>query len=258
VLLRSSLDVFEPLLRQQHVIVNVTVPPSLPMARANPMVVRQLLISILTWLIQEMPDSTCEAQVAVDDHWLSVTFTGRVASQLPPGTDVFRRKEELQTIAQLAKMAHAEVAYQATVGDAWTIQVRIPASPKKTVLMVDDNMDAIRLAQRYLEQSDEFNLVTLSTPGDALQLARNLRPVCVLLDVMMPDHDGWELLTQLKSDSETAPIPVIVTSILTDHGLARALGASSFLPRPFSALQLVAALRSAIALSAQSQAVLPA
>jgi CheY-like chemotaxis protein len=124
--------------------------------------------------------------------------------------------------------------------------------------MVDDNMDAIRLAQRYLEQSEEFNLVSLSMPGDALQQAKSLRPICVLLDVMMPDHDGWELLTQLKSDPETSSIPVIVTSILTDHGLARALGASSFLPRPFSALQLVAALRSAIALSAQSQATLSA
>jgi CheY-like chemotaxis protein len=118
--------------------------------------------------------------------------------------------------------------------------------------MVDDNMDAIRLAQRYLEQSEEFNLVTLSVPGETLQQTRSLRPVCILLDVMMPDHDGWELLTQLKSDPETSPIPIIVTSILTDHGLARALGASSFLPRPFSALQLVAALRSAIALAVQS------
>lgn len=258
VLLRSSLDVFEPLLRQQRVIVNVMAPPSLPMARANPMVVRQLLISILTWLIQEMPDSTCEVQVALDDHWLTVDFTGRVASHITPGGEVFSRKEELQTIAQLAAMAHAEVTYQATVGATWTVQVRMPASPKKTVLMVDDNMDAIRLAQRYLEQSEEFNLVALSMPGDALQQAKSLRPVCVLLDVMMPDHDGWELLTQLKSDPETTPIPVIVTSILTDHGLARALGASAFLPRPFSALQLVAALRSAIALSAQSQATLSA
>jgi CheY-like chemotaxis protein len=257
-LLRSSLDVFEPLLRQHHVIVNVMVPPSLPMARANPMVVRQLLISILTWLIQEMPDSTCEVQVSLDDHWLTVNFTGPVAPHVTHGSDVFSRKEELQTIAQLAGMAHAEVTCQATVGANWTVLVRLPASPKKAVLMVDDNMDAIRLAQRYLEQSEEFNLVSLSMPGDALQQAKSLRPICVLLDVMMPDHDGWELLTQLKSDPETSSIPVIVTSILTDHGLARALGASSFLPRPFSALQLVAALRSAIALSAQSQATLSA
>jgi CheY-like chemotaxis protein len=251
-LLRSSLDVLEPLLRQHHVAITLAVSPALPMARANPMVVRQLLITILTWLIREMPDSTCEVQVYLNEHWLSVNFEGRLPDAILSADEIFSRKEELQTISQLAEMAHAEVSYQSSMDAGWSLRVRLPASPKKTVLMVDDNMDAIRLAQRYLEQSEEFNLVTLSVPGETLQQTRSLRPVCILLDVMMPDHDGWELLTQLKSDPETSPIPIIVTSILTDHGLARALGASSFLPRPFSALQLVAALRSAIALAVQS------
>jgi CheY-like chemotaxis protein len=257
-LLRSSLDVFEPLLRQHHVVINVVMPQTLPMARANPMVVRQLFISILTWLVQEMPDSTCEVRVSIDDNELTIRFTGLMAARASLADGDFSKKEEFQTITQLAVMAHASMSYQAVAGAEWFIQVRMPANQKKTVLMVDDNMDAIRLAQRYLEQNDEFNLVALSMPSDALQQAKTLRPVCILLDVMMPDHDGWELLTLLKSDPETSNIPIIVTSILSDHGLARALGATSFLPRPFSAQQLLMALRSATALVIQPQAVLSA
>ena len=262
VLLRSSLSVFEPLLRQHNLQVSLAVASPLPVAYANPMVVRQLFISILTWLVQEIPGDLCEVSVFVDANGLAVSFTGPVAVRTDARTDartektrdVFGRKEELQTIRQLAEMAHAEVAFRAA--DAmWSIEVRLPANAKKTVLMVDDNADAIRLAQRYLEQNEDFNLVTLSNPGEALQQAKVLRPVCILLDVMMPEHDGWELLTLLKSDPETASIPIIVTSILTDHGLARALGAVSFLPRPFSALQLISALRSAIALSTQPPAI---
>ena len=172
-LLRSSLDVLEPLLRQHQVAINLAVAPALPMARANPMVVRQLLITILTWLIREMPDSTCEVQVSAYEHWLTVTFAGGLPDENPSADEIFNRKEELQTISQLAVMAHAEVSSQASADAGWSLRVRLPASPKKTVLMVDDNMDAIRLAQRYLEQNEEFNLVTLSVPGETLQQTRS-------------------------------------------------------------------------------------
>ncbi len=59
---------------------------------------------------------------------------------------------------------------------------------------------------------------------------------------MMPERDGWEVLTLLKSHPETARIPVIISSVLNQPDLGAALGAALMLPKPFTTEQLQAAL----------------
>jgi CheY-like chemotaxis protein len=67
-----------------------------------------------------------------------------------------------------------------------------------------------------------------------------------VLDLMMPDRDGWELLSLLKTHPETAAIPVVVSSVLRQEELARALGAAAVLTKPFTPAQLLDTLRAAI------------
>ena len=98
--------------------------------------------------------------------------------------------------------------------------------------------------RRHLETSDEFYLVAVTRADDAIQQADAQRPDCILLDVMMPGRDGWELLARLKGYPETSSIPVVISSILRERDLARALGASEVLVKPFAAAQLIAVLRS--------------
>jgi CheY-like chemotaxis protein len=112
--------------------------------------------------------------------------------------------------------------------------------------MIDDDPDMIRLAQRHLQRSDEFYMVGVTQPEEALKQVASLRPVCILLDLMMPGHDGWELLRLFKTYPESAAIPVVISSVLKEDDLARALGAADVLPRPFNAAQLVAKLKSVI------------
>ena len=66
-----------------------------------------------------------------------------------------------------------------------------------------------------------------------LQLARQLRPDAITLDVMMPGMDGWQVMTHLKSDPELADIPVILLSIVNDRKTGFALGATEYLTKPF-------------------------
>ncbi|RYY05002.1 MAG: response regulator, partial [Alphaproteobacteria bacterium] len=65
-----------------------------------------------------------------------------------------------------------------------------------------------------------------------LQMARMLRPDVILLDVTMPKMDGWTVLTELKADPELASIPVVMITILDEHSLGYALGASDYLIKP--------------------------
>jgi CheY-like chemotaxis protein len=67
---------------------------------------------------------------------------------------------------------------------------------------------------------------------EGLKLAKELRPVAITLDVMMPDLDGWSVLAALRQDTELAEIPVIMVTILDEQRRATSLGAAGYLTKP--------------------------
>jgi CheY-like chemotaxis protein len=76
-----------------------------------------------------------------------------------------------------------------------------------------------------------------------LQLARELRPAAITLDVLMPDMDGWAVLAALKADPQLADIPVIMATILDEQPLGLALGASDYVTKPIDRDRLVSVMR---------------
>ncbi len=89
-----------------------------------------------------------------------------------------------------------------------TIHLRLPLQ-RQVLLVVDDNEDVIELFSRYLA-GGAFKVVGARTAEQALALARETQPFLITLDVMMPTHDGWEALQNLKHTPATADIPVAV------------------------------------------------
>jgi CheY-like chemotaxis protein len=114
------------------------------------------------------------------------------------------------------------------------------ASPN-TILIVDDDVAAQELLRRFL-QREGFQTVSATSGGQALKLARDVRPIAITLDVMMPGMDGWTVLTTLKTDPETASIPVIMVSIVDDKNLGYSLGAADYLTKPIDREQFSAVL----------------
>jgi PAS domain S-box-containing protein len=99
------------------------------------------------------------------------------------------------------------------------------------VLVIDDDPMQRDLMQRFL--SKEGFYVQTAAGGDAgLRLARQLRPVAITLDVMMPDMDGWTVLSALKSDAALRDIPVIMVTMLDDPERGFALGAADYATKP--------------------------
>ncbi|HRQ39536.1 MAG TPA: response regulator [Chloroflexota bacterium] len=101
------------------------------------------------------------------------------------------------------------------------------------ILVVDDNEGLVELLDRYLT-GHACRVVTATSGAVGLQLAQELIPDALILDVMMPGKSGWEILQTLRSQPTTATIPIIVCSVFNDPDLAYALGASRFLPKPIS------------------------
>lgn len=106
---------------------------------------------------------------------------------------------------------------------------------KKKVLVVDDEEDILELLSIILEESNIKVLKARDGLG-ALEIARKEKPDLVLLDIMMPEIDGWEVLKMLKIDEETREIPVAMLSCkkeTRDKVIGIQEGAIDYITKPF-------------------------
>jgi predicted signal transduction protein with EAL and GGDEF domain len=140
--------------------------------------------------------------------------------------------------------------------DVWTLvdePARAPAASPllaAKVMMVDDEPLMTDLVQTHLEDAGYVNFVVTNDPRDALCLLHSERPGVLLLDLMMPQMSGFELLEAIRADAELRYMPVIVLTAATgaDSKLrALQLGATDFLAKPVDASELVLRLRNTLA-----------
>jgi DNA-binding response OmpR family regulator len=107
---------------------------------------------------------------------------------------------------------------------------------KRLILVVDDHPSILRFIQIGLEMRD-FDVVTASSGERALELAESTKPDAMVLDVIMPDMDGFDVLTTLRQKSQ---VPIIVISAdIETRPKALQLGANEFVAKPFNTDQLV-------------------
>ena len=124
--------------------------------------------------------------------------------------------------------------------DAPRVTEALPGSAA-VVLVIDDDPMVADLLRRTLVK-DGYRVEYADSGDKGLQLARQLRPDAITLDVMMPGMDGWQVMTHLKSDPELADIPVILLTIVNDRKTGFALGATEYLTKPFERERLTTIL----------------
>jgi len=112
---------------------------------------------------------------------------------------------------------------------------------KKTVLAIDDNPEGIDIIRKYL--GGEYGVVGLLSGEKAVEKAKEVNPLAITLDILMPRKDGWEVLRELKETPETQDIPVIILSIVDDKRLGFSLGATECIVKPVGKQALLRKLR---------------
>jgi len=106
------------------------------------------------------------------------------------------------------------------------------------VLVVEDDPAAAELLTRQLERAG-FRAEVARTGNDAIAMAVSHKPAAITLDILLPDLDGWEVLTRLKRETSTSNIPVVVVSVVDNPELGIALGALDYFVKPVPAKVLI-------------------
>jgi len=121
------------------------------------------------------------------------------------------------------------------------------ATPKAStrVLVVEDEQDVAELL-RYNLTKEGYDVTLVGNGADALKRARETKPDLILLDIMVPQLNGWEVCRRLKQDAETRAIPVIMVTGRVEEGdkvLGFEMGADDYVTKPFSPRELLARVR---------------
>lgn len=118
-------------------------------------------------------------------------------------------------------------------------------SAPKTILIVDDEPYMIRLLQHHVERAG-YRMVKAVNGREALERVEMEKPDLVIMDVMMPELNGLEVLNQIRKKAETANLPVIIMTANAQRFTkeeAETAGVSAFLTKPFSPTQLMIEIR---------------
>ncbi|MDI7275872.1 MAG: response regulator [Anaerolineae bacterium] len=241
-LVRECLGTIEPLLSRLGVRVACDVPDDLPVTSGQPLPMRQAVLNILSAAARSTPGGRLEIAARAGEERLCVRV-GAVAAGTALAFPSQEAGESLSMARELLALCGGELQVESLPGpeQGLAISAVLPAGRRIPVLVVDDNADTLQLFKRYLSGSG-YAFVGTTDPEEMLSLAAELAPGVILLDVMVPGMDGWQLLSRLRQHPKTRQVPVLVCTILPLEQLALSLGANGFIRKPVSREALLAAL----------------
>ena len=250
--LPTVLSLVRPLATRNGVRLETTIADTLPKLAVHPVALRQVLLNLLSTAIRLASGGVVrisaqplswevELQIVVSTQnrrGKPRTSSGLRSPDSEPILDDDRVR--LDMARQLMSLCGGRLTLSPD-REAFAVTLNLPILERFPVLVIDDNADTLQLLQRYTSGT-RYRLVGVRDPEQALSLAEQLAPQIIVLDVMMPHVDGWELLGRLQQHPLTGHIPIVVCTILAQEELALSLGASAFVRKPVSRQAFLAVL----------------
>lgn len=199
-------------------------------------IMRQILVAALTYLLRSMTGGWIELSAEKTAGHASITVAGTPLAATPPPVDWLGRELLASQGGSLSCLAK---------GEGFALRISVPLARKARVLVIDDNQDLVHLYRRCMAGT-AYEAVSVSLGSRAFESIEAVRPDVIVLDLMLPDVDGWELLAQLHEHPLSRGIPVVVCSVVREEELALALGAAVCLSKPVQCQQLIQALDQAM------------
>jgi len=237
---QGVLEMMGHLAEQHRITLTCDLPAGLPVIYGSRTLLRQVFLNALSQLITHPGSRQIHLRLFPEKQRVVVELRaefGRSEVEAAAGG----QKLELEPVRHLVEMTGGNWQAFKLKDQGCTCRFDFPAGAEKVLLVVEDNEGVIQAFRRYLA-GYSYHVIGAGTGARALQLARELNPALITLDVMMPGQDGWEILQALKRDAATQHIPVIICSVLEDPALADSLGAAGYLRKPVAQADLLAAL----------------
>ncbi|MCJ7739433.1 MAG: response regulator [Anaerolineae bacterium] len=202
-------------------------------AAFHPSVLRQMLITAISRLIRFRHSEPISIFAGLENANVRITITANLISEPMP-----MERDLIQDILA-PEGAKVEAHFE---GCHLFIRFRVPSvRGKATVLVVDDNADMAHFYRRATIGT-RYHIVHIETGERLLDTVDSVSPDVIILDVMLPDIDGWQLLMQLHQNQTTRPIPVIVCTVVREQELALSLGAAQYISKPVRPREFIQAL----------------
>jgi adenylate cyclase len=265
-----------PLAEQNKNRLSVETPTDLPSIEADAMRLRQILLNLLSNgckftkggnVILRVTRSTHEQQDCIEFAVID-TGIGIDADQMQRLYEEFSQGHAstarqyggtglgLAITRRLCQMMGGDVTVTSEIRKGSTFTVRLPVAQTwstrqqetgaptpelrrgEYVLVIDDDQTARDLIADYLRQA-EFSVITASSGREGLRLAKQFHPLAITLDIMMPDLDGWTVLSALRGDPELSDVPVVMATVVDERRQGMALGAAGYLTKPIDQQEVV-------------------
>lgn len=241
-LINTVINTILPLSKMLRVQIDYVIPEALPYASGQMTTLRQVLLVILTSALRSVPNGKVNLVVEASEEDI-IIFVRTVNGHFEYSK---QNTETIENIAQAQRLIGLSggsliVDSGKNEGQAFTVKIILPVSKLISVLVIDDNKDVLQLLERYLSGS-RYRFIGEQDPLKALATAEGEKPQIIVLDVMLPGIDGWEILGRLREHPNTRGIPVIICTILNQETLALTLGAAGFVLKPINREAFLTAL----------------
>lgn len=219
---------------------------------------RQVLTNLVTNGIKYSDHGTVTLEARGQGE--SVVFTirdegiGMTAEQMERIFDPFHQVDASQTrerggvglglaiVARLVRLLRGSISVESESGVGSTFMVTfpvgdgtahlVPTGSGLEILVVDDNLDYLESIYAELTGAG-FRVLSASSGAQALDILTHTRPAAILLDIVMPEMDGWEVLRHIRAQADLSTVPVIVTSVVDDRPVGLDVDFAGWLSKPF-------------------------
>ncbi|RKZ62976.1 MAG: hypothetical protein DRQ99_17840 [Candidatus Parabeggiatoa sp. nov. 3] len=272
-ILNEVISTIQPLLKKKYNVLTLTFDDNLGNMHTDITKLRQMLLNLMSNAAKFTENGNISLEVKRDAEWINFCVTdngiGMTIEQQEKLFQPFTQGDSSMTRSyggtglglaitkQFAQMLGGSIWVESEFGHGSTFVLSLPVEAKITaqdaeqetvlkengiILVIDDNENLRELFQTYLSKLGYA--VAVATDGNqGIELAQKRCPDCIILDVNMPDKEGWQVLSILKNDSLLAHIPVIMMSLNINKQKCYENGATDGLDKTMLHSQLVAMLK---------------
>jgi CheY-like chemotaxis protein len=247
-LVNDALGLLKAALAPGEAAVDVNIPEGLAPVLVDTTMARQALLMTLRLLVQHTQGAVT-LTAAPQQDFMEIQLRTPFGTGLPA-------EDDWQAPRLLIRRQGGALAVEEGQERIGRVDIRLPMGEQTRVLVVDDNPAILQLFERYLTPQ-HYEIIKSNSGADVQDLVKESRPAIILLDVMMPNLDGWQVLRGLKENPDTRNTPVIICSVLKEPGLALSLGADAYLKKPVERLALLTQVERLLNPTVPASAILP-